>query len=113
MLTRKNLPCAGELADFVPDMARYLAQHRIIYEQPAGFWRGADSGQWRHGRAGCRGAEQIPDHLREPPATCGEPCRTGAPWAASTAAGWICVSPLTLSERHMDNYSIVILFSSM
>jgi hypothetical protein len=38
MLTREQLPRAGELADFVPDMARYLAQHRIIYEQPAGFW---------------------------------------------------------------------------
>jgi len=36
--TRENLPNAGELADFVPDPARYLHQHRIIYQRPAEHW---------------------------------------------------------------------------
>jgi len=35
---REALPSARDLADFVPDMAGYLHQHRIIYERPAGHW---------------------------------------------------------------------------
>lgn len=35
---REVLPAAADLADFVPDMAVYLRQHRLIYERPAGHW---------------------------------------------------------------------------
>ena len=35
---RESLPPARALADFVPDMGRYLHQHRVIYERPAEHW---------------------------------------------------------------------------
>jgi len=38
LATREALPEAAGLADFVPDMAAYLQQHRLIYERPAEHW---------------------------------------------------------------------------
>ena len=35
---RESLPSAADLAGFVPDMADYLHQHRIIYLRPAEHW---------------------------------------------------------------------------
>lgn len=35
---RETLPAAANLAEFVPDMAKYLQQHRLIYQSPAGHW---------------------------------------------------------------------------
>ncbi|OGV67635.1 MAG: hypothetical protein A3K19_14635 [Lentisphaerae bacterium RIFOXYB12_FULL_65_16] len=38
LATREKLPDAADLAGFVPDMAKYLRQHRIIYQRPADHW---------------------------------------------------------------------------
>jgi hypothetical protein len=35
---REQLPDARVLADWVPDLAAYLHQHRLIYHQPAAHW---------------------------------------------------------------------------
>lgn len=35
---REVLPDAAALADFVPDLAAYLQQHRLVYERPAEHW---------------------------------------------------------------------------